>query len=243
MTDSVISLLLVDDEPGLRATLAANLELEGFEVSEAASGEEALRILEAHEFDVVLTDIRMPGMNGVELFQRIKRKNVQTPVVLTTAFSVQELVSGALRAGAFAVLPKPSRVADVVATLTHAARRPFVLIVDDPAKAAGGVLEALGAAGLRAQAASDADSVIALVTSGEVDVCVVDLATPAVRVVEELRRLAPEVAVVVLSSDVAPDILERAAVRGAFAWLRKPVEPGDLVQVVAEARGRRRRVH
>ena len=212
-------------------------------MAEAANGEEALRILEGRAFDVVLTDIRMPGMNGVELFQRIKRQNMQTPVVLTTAFSVQELVSSALRAGAFAVLPKPSRVADVVATLTHAAKRPFVLIVDDPGSAGGEVVRALGAAGLRARAASDAQSVIALVVSGDVDVCVVDLATPAVQVIDDLRRLAPDVAVVVLSADEAPELLKRAAVRGAFACLRKPVETGDLAQVVAEARGRRRRVH
>jgi DNA-binding NtrC family response regulator len=241
MTDPSINILLVDDEDGLRQALAANLELEGFEVSEAASGEEALRILADRTFDVVLTDIRMPGMSGVELFERIKRQNAQTPVVLTTAFSVHELVNGALRAGAFAVLPKPSRVADVVATVTRAARRPFVLIVDDARSGADGVLKALGAAGLRAQAVADAESAIALVTGGDVDVCVVDLAAPAVRVVNDLRRLAPDIAVVMLSSESAP-AAEPIAVRDAFAWLRKPVEPGDLVQVVAEARGRRRRL-
>lgn len=192
---------------------------------------------------MVLTDIRMPGMNGVELFQEIKRRNLQTPVVLTTAFSMEELVSGALRAGAFAVLPKPSRVADVVATVTHAARRPFVLIVDDPESAGGDFVKALGAAGLRARAASDAQSVIQLVASGDVDVCVINLAAPGVQVIDELRLLAPNVAIVVVSADDAPELLQRAAARSAFACLRKPVQPGDIAQVVAEARGPRRRAH
>ena len=64
------SILVVDDEESLRITLAANLELSGFEVVEAANGTQALEILENRAFDVVLSDIRMPGMNGVELFQK-----------------------------------------------------------------------------------------------------------------------------------------------------------------------------
>jgi DNA-binding NtrC family response regulator len=233
-------LLLVDDEPGVRMTLAANLELEGFEVLEAESGRDALRILQDQEFDVVLTDIRMPGMTGLELFQEIKRRNLRTPVVLTTAFFMEGQVNGALRDGAFAVLPKPSHVADVVATLSHAARRPFVLVVDEPASASTEVAAALGVAGLRARVATDGPSAIALVGSGEVDVCVISLASPAARAVDELYRLAPDLAIVTLSAEGAPELLQSAVARAAFACLRKPVETGDLVQIVAEARGRKR---
>ncbi|HUS67503.1 MAG TPA: response regulator, partial [Kofleriaceae bacterium] len=74
--------LLVDDEEGLRTTLAANLELDGFDVVEAADGIEALAHARRRAFDLVVTDIRMPGMNGVDLFRAIRGLHPRVPVVL-----------------------------------------------------------------------------------------------------------------------------------------------------------------
>src|SRR4051812_27308376 len=104
---SQIRILLVDDEPSLRMTLGANLEFEDFLVTEAESGERALELFEQSPFDLVLTDIRMPGISGVELFRWIKRLRAETPVVLMTAFAQESLVSAAVAEGAFTVLSKP----------------------------------------------------------------------------------------------------------------------------------------
>jgi len=235
-----IRILLVDDEPGLRVTLAANLELEGFDVIEADCGAQALAQLESHAVDVVLTDIRMPGMNGVELFQIIKRTYPDLPVVLSTAFTVEALVRNVMRDGAFTVLPKPSDVGHVVATVTRAAQRPFVLIVDDPVSAGASTVAALQGLGLRTRAAPSGEAAIALIASGEVDVCVVELlTTPGVSAIEQMRKLAPEVSVVAVSAHAVPELIQRAASAGAFACLRKPFDTRDLAQIVAEARGTR----
>ena len=115
-------ILLVDDEDSLRITLAANLELEGYEVSEAASGEEALELAEQKPFDIVLSDIRMPGMNGVELFRALKVKMPSVPCVLMSAFSLEELVSSALAEGVFTLLPKPFDIQAALTILTKADR-------------------------------------------------------------------------------------------------------------------------
>ena len=64
-------ILLVDDERALRVTLAANLELDGMEVVEAESGERALELLRSAPFDLMLSDIRMGGMSGAELFRQV----------------------------------------------------------------------------------------------------------------------------------------------------------------------------
>lgn len=230
-------ILLVDDEEGIRTTLGANLELEGFTVAEAAGGKQALALLEGGgEYDVVLSDIRMPEMSGVQLFQAIKERWPHLPVVLSTAFSGEDVIRGALRNGAFAVLPKTLDVAQVVATLTRAASRPFVLIVDDHESRASAEA-ALLAIGVRVRTAPDGQAAIALIAKGEVDVCVVDLAGRGVDFIEQVRKLAGHIAVVGVSAHAAPALVQRAAAAGAYTCLQKPIDPGELVQIVAEARG------
>src|SRR4051794_17384025 len=99
--------LLVDDELNMRITLAALLEMEGFEVVEAENGEEALRLVAEQSFDCVLTDVRMPGISGVELSQKIKELHPGKPVMLMTAYNHDGSVAQAIEEGVFAVLTKP----------------------------------------------------------------------------------------------------------------------------------------
>lgn len=79
-------ILVVDDEEGLRLLYKEELEDEGAEVEVAASGEEALEKLEGTEVDLVLLDIKMPGMDGVEVLRRVKEKWKDLPVILCTAY-------------------------------------------------------------------------------------------------------------------------------------------------------------
>jgi len=79
-------ILVVDDEEGLRLLYKEELEDEGNEVVVAASGEEALEKLEKNGVDLVLLDIKMPGMDGVEVLRRIKETHKDLPVILCTAY-------------------------------------------------------------------------------------------------------------------------------------------------------------
>ncbi|MBI5598705.1 MAG: response regulator [Deltaproteobacteria bacterium] len=78
--------LVVDDEEGIRLLYKEELEEEGCSVELAASGEEALKRLEASSIDLVLLDIKMPGMDGVEVLRKIKEKWKDLPVILCTAY-------------------------------------------------------------------------------------------------------------------------------------------------------------
>jgi DNA-binding NtrC family response regulator len=235
-------ILLVDDEGSLRLTLAANLELEGFEVIEADSGERALELLQAGPFDAMLSDIRMPGISGAELFQRARQLHPDMPVLLMTAFALEEVVRGALRDGIFAVVPKPFDVEHVARVVLRAVRRPAVLLIDDREDEAQSMAEALRALGLRAEVAPNGTSALQQLRSSPIDVCVVDLVMPEMSgavLVGKLRTAHPDVAAIVLSGYAVPDMMNRAAADGAFACLKKPILPQELAQVVAEARGRR----
>ena len=98
--------LVVDDEASLRMTLAANLELEGFEVVEASNAEQALHVLQEQHIDLVLSDIRMPGMNGVECVRQLKAALPQLQVLMLTVYEDSDSLFNSFKAGASGYLLK-----------------------------------------------------------------------------------------------------------------------------------------
>ena len=101
------SILIVDDHSAMRSTLRDILQDEGYEVQSASSGEEAVDVFEGGNFDAVLMDVRMQGINGVEAFRRMKSLSNSVKVILMSAFSVDEIKEESLEEGAVAFLPKP----------------------------------------------------------------------------------------------------------------------------------------
>ncbi len=105
--------LVVDDEGANRYSVCKTLQRAGFAVSEAGSGEEALDQIEEQEFDVILTDIRMPGIDGVELLRRVKEQSPDAIVILMTGFASLGTAVEAIRLGAHDYLIKPSSSQDI----------------------------------------------------------------------------------------------------------------------------------
>lgn len=234
-------ILVVDDEAGLRMTLAANLELEGFEVVEAESADHALKLLAEQDFDLVLSDIRMPGRSGIEMVRELRSSGVDLPVILMTAFTAEESLDEATRNGVFTVLTKPFHFDHGMALLQRALRRPTVLVVDDAHAVATTTAAALTALGLRVEAVSDGEAALDTVRRGVYDVCIVDLMMPEMDGLELSRRLRdedPEISVIVYSGAEDGDhMMATAAADGAFRCLRKPLDPVKLAAVIAAARG------
>jgi CheY-like chemotaxis protein len=238
---STARILVVDDEESMRITLAANLELEGHEVVEAATGEEALQRVRERPVDVVLADIRMPGLHGVELNRHLRREQPGLPVVLMTAFAQESLVEDALAEGVFTVLHKPFDVAHLLRTLRQAARTPEVLVVDDTPEVAEATVEGLRLCGVRAQAVYDGDAAVERMRSGSIDVCVVDLVMPGMtgpQVVERMRSVGQPVSVIAVSGHEVPEMMRQVASLGDVSCMRKPISIRELAQTIARTRGR-----
>lgn len=106
-------ILLVDDEDAIRYSITKTLQRVGYQVHAAASGEEALEMMAQREYDVVLTDIRMPGLSGVELLSRIKERAPDVVVILLTGYASLETAIESLRLGAHDYLVKPSSSQDI----------------------------------------------------------------------------------------------------------------------------------
>ncbi|HEX5656988.1 MAG TPA: sigma-54 dependent transcriptional regulator [Polyangiales bacterium] len=99
--------LVVEDDPALRRSLQIGLEDLEFEVQSVSGGVEALAALQRADFDVVLTDLNMPGMNGLALCERVAEARADIPVVVITAFGSLETAVAAIRAGAYDFVTKP----------------------------------------------------------------------------------------------------------------------------------------
>src|SRR5689334_11367301 len=101
--------LVVDDEPNLRRVVQVQLQEMGYRADTAASGAAALEQLRAENFQLLLTDLRMPGMSGVELLKAVRQEFPEVVVIIMTAFGSVETAVEAMKSGAYHYITKPVR--------------------------------------------------------------------------------------------------------------------------------------
>ena len=118
--ESLKRILVVDDDADTCALIADILEDEGYRVHPCRSAERALEILKQEQFDVILSDIRMPRVTGIDLLLQVRRMKLPTAVVLITAYASLETAIQALRGEAFDYLIKPFSLAELRATVRRA---------------------------------------------------------------------------------------------------------------------------
>lgn len=106
-------ILVVDDEPLVRRSLSEFLTLQGYSVSSAGNGKEALEVLKSYTADIVITDIKMPEIGGIELLREIKKEHHQTPVILMTGYGSIENAVEAIKEGAYDYVTKPIVDSDI----------------------------------------------------------------------------------------------------------------------------------
>ena len=116
-----LRVLIVDDEEELVSALEERLNLRGFQAQGVTTGRAALEFLEAEECDVVLLDIKMPGLSGLEVIRRIKDMRPRLQVVLLTGHGSVKSVEDGMALGAFDYLMKPVKIDSLVRVLTAAA--------------------------------------------------------------------------------------------------------------------------
>jgi two-component system, NtrC family, response regulator AtoC len=114
--------LVVDDERGARMTLEVPLRLSGYDVSAAGGGREAIALGQGKKFDVVLTDIYMPDLNGLEVVREFRRMSPDTKIIAVTAQGSLEVALQAIEEGAFDFIAKPFNIDEVLALVGRAAR-------------------------------------------------------------------------------------------------------------------------
>jgi two-component system response regulator HydG len=126
-------ILIVDDNVSLCQSMALILKRKGYDVTYVNDGPQAIGKVQEKPFDMIFMDIKMPGMDGVEAFKRINELRPEAPVVMMTAYAVEDMVQEALKHGASGIMYKPLDLPKVFALLERTAQttRPVsVLLVD-----------------------------------------------------------------------------------------------------------------
>ena len=139
MTTSQGKILIVDDDPRLRQALHSTLRALGFEIAESSSGEQALREVQNRRFDIVLLDINMPGMGGIETCRELRRLDPRLQILMLTVRDSEEDKVKALDAGADDYVTKPFSIPELTARIRAASRRtttslleiPRTIVIDD----------------------------------------------------------------------------------------------------------------
>lgn len=107
-------ILVVDDQFGIRMLLQEVLKIEGYETQLASNGLEALQLLTAFQPDLVFLDMKIPGMDGLEILKKMKEQTPDVKIIMMTAYGELDLINTALSIGALGYLPKPFNIEELI---------------------------------------------------------------------------------------------------------------------------------
>ncbi len=227
-TGRTARILVADDEKNMRNTLANILSREGYQVSKVASGEEAVELCSGEAFDVILMDVRMPGIDGVEAFRQIRRHREGVRIIMMSAYSVDELKEAALDQGAIAFLPKPLDVEQVI-RLVSEVRDTTILVVEDDERTVELLDGELSKHGYKVTLTNSPHDALELVEQIRFDLVFIDAKLPSMSGLDlylAIKKLNPAAVTIMISGQEAEfEAIAREAVRQtAYTFLKKPLE-------------------
>jgi len=229
--------LIVDDDIDHAESLADVIEMRGHTAQLAHTGEEALRQFRASHFDVVLLDVKLPGINGVETFLEMRKIRPTAQVMMMTGFSVEQLVMQAIEGGALGVLHKPFAATRVLELFSAVKPRGRVLVADEDPGFIESVLPMLRGAGYAVEVAATGAEALDKMLRQEFDCLLLDLHLPVLSGAElyaQLVKAGRKLPTVLVTAEdgVGTDSPLPPQIRG---MLFKPLDPAALLNALGSA--------
>ncbi len=236
-----LRILVVDDDHRMAKTLKDIFKVKDYQADCANSGDEAIELMQTETYDCVFTDIKMPGLNGIELQRVIKRDHPEMPVVLMTAYATDALVNQGLEAGAIAALIKPLDINMLLGFISSLRMdRKVVIIDDDPVfcDMLKGVLEERDYDVISITAPEQFPEVI---DQSEDVIVLLDMkfkTTNGLEVMEQIIQEKGYVPIILMTGyhEEMTEAIKAALELGAHACLYKPFKIEELIQTINEAR-------
>jgi CheY-like chemotaxis protein len=241
-----LNILIVDDDRRMTRTLADILSLSGHTVTEAESGLDALEKIRTTEFDCVLSDIKMPEMDGVELHRRLHEFQPGLPVVLMTAYAADELIRQGLEAGVAGVFDKPLDINYLLGFFTSLAKNRTIVIVDDDEVFCKTLDDILHHRGFKVSMITNPQADVSSITS-DAQVILLDLklndGISGLDVLTEIRKNNPTLPVLMVTGhrQEMSSSIEAALQINAHACLYKPLEIPKLLEMLSQLQTKRLR--
>ena len=232
--------LVVDDDISFAESLTDILTEKGYIAVAVNSGEEALEKIKERSFDVVLMDVKMPVMDGMQTFKEIKKLDRSTTVIMMTAYSMDDLVHDALKEGAYGVLRKPLDIEQVIRRIEISkAGGSLTMIIDDDPNIRTSLKDILEEKGYVVTVAKDGKEAIAIAKERPEDIVIIDMQLPFLNGLEtflELKNINPKIQAIIITAykEDMKDLVEQALAKGAYACIYKPFDPQKIVEMVEE---------
>jgi two-component system response regulator HydG len=236
------SILIVDDDISQCKTMSFVLRRKGYAVATVTDGAAAIERVQEQPFDMIFMDIKMPLMDGVETYRRIKITRPGAVVVMMTAYAVEDLVQEAIQEGAYGVIYKPLDIEKVVALIERAreaTQGALILVVDDEPGTCITLKNILTRKGYTVGIAHTGEEAIALAEEKTYEVVFIDIKLPTINGLETylaLKHINPEVVAIMMTAyrQEVRDLVGQALNETAYACLYKPFDMAEVLQLVDE---------
>ena len=233
-------ILIVDDDKEFCTSMADILEAKGYAVESENSGKAAIAKVKEKSFDVILMDIKMPAMNGVETFKQIKKISPKTAVIMVTAYSLENLIKEALAEGAFGVLHKPLDIDKLIEQIELAKERGMlILVTDDDPNTRETFKDVLEAKGYTVSTAATGEEAIEQSRERPDDILFIDMKLPALNGLETylaIKEINPRAIAVIITGyyEGMKDLVDKALEKGAYTYLTKPLDMNKVLELIEE---------
>ena len=218
------------------------LSRKGYTVVTTKSGMEAIERVKERFFDMVFMDIKMPLMNGVETYKRIKKIKPEVVVIMMTAYVVEDLVQEALQEGAYGIIYKPLDIEKVVALIERVKKvkqGALILVVDDNPGICHTLRNILLKKGYKVDIAPTGEEAIAMVQELKHNLIFIDMNLPTINGLETylaIKEVNPEVVAIIMTGyryDMA-ELVQQALDNNAYICLYKPLDMDYVLKLINE---------
>ncbi len=241
------NILIVDNEVEMRGVLYDLLTCEGYEVSTAASGEEALCLVQKQRPDLIILDIKMPGMDGIQTLKGIRSFNTKVDVVMLTRVDSDNLEKLANEVGALYFLYKDSEAGLFIKTIAKVLEKKAIgqeakseltetiLVVDDEPGVCSLLSKFLTDKGFQVKVASSGQEAISLVKKEKPQLVLLDIRMPGMDGILTLKRIKEadrKIGVIMITAVEDMKLTQQAIDLGAFDYVMKPLDLEYLATTV-----------
>ena len=244
-------ILIVDDNLSQSKTMAFILERKGYDVTTAGDGLEAISLVEKSPFDIIFMDIKMPIMNGVQAYKRIKKIRPGTKVMMMTAYAVEDLVQEALQEGAYGIIYKPLDIDKIIGIINKAVedkQGALILVVDDDPSTCVTLKNILVKKNYKVGTANSGEEAIAAAKEKIFDIIFIDMKLPALNGLETylaIKKTNPAAVAVMMTAyrQEMSDLVEQAIRNNAYTCLYKPFNMSEMLDLIAEIIERKQEIN
>ncbi|MBC8555916.1 MAG: response regulator [Candidatus Brocadiales bacterium] len=239
-------ILVVDDNIDYCEGIIDFLEMEGFDAIGVHDGFKALEAVKKEVFDLVLMDVRMPGMDGVETFQKLKSVSPETPTILMTAFAVESRIREALRNGVFGAFQKPVDNERLICSIKKSfPGGAVVMIADDDRELCSNLLSKFAEKGYRGVVVGKREMAIRMASEKKFDIILIDTKQKDINGFEtyqKIRDFRPDVNIIFVTDNIkeTENLIDQVPKNDVCAFLEKPLDIDNLLEVVQKALDDRR---